>query len=230
MKHPHILFASSAFLALTVSGGSVFATCVPEPYIGSVCTTAANFCPRGYKEAAGQVLPISSYTALFSLIGTQYGGDGRNTFALPDYRGRSGIGQGTGPGLQPVRQGNMAGREFITLTLANLPTHNHAASITSLGNVDVTIPVLPNSGSNTVTPSSTQNYLAASPGGPSAAAIWAAAASDHLANVGGVTTSVSGSGTVAVGNAGMGQDFNNRPPQVAMRYCVAMTGIFPPRD
>lgn len=230
MKNIRTLSLSSALVLFTISGGNASASCGPDAYIASVCTTAANFCPRGYSEAAGQLLAISSNTALFSLIGTQYGGDGRSTFALPDYRGRSGVGRGAGPGLQPVQQGSRSGRDLITLGIANLPAHNHAAAVSSIGNVGVSIPVAPNSGSNTMTPSSAENYLAASPGGPSGAAIWAPATSDKLVSIGGVTTSVSGTGTVTVGNAGGSQPFDSRPPQIGMRYCIAMTGIFPPRE
>lgn len=95
--------------------GSVFGIGAPEAqaqdYIGEVKTVAFNFCPRSTMEADGRLLPISSHTALFSLLGTMYGGDGRSTFALPDLRGRTVIGAGTGPGLSPRQVGQKGGME-----------------------------------------------------------------------------------------------------------------------
>ncbi|WP_157729699.1 phage tail protein [Bacterioplanes sanyensis] len=223
----------TAFLSLPVIN-TAQANCVPEPYLGSVCMTAAVYCPRGFAEANGQLMSITQYSALFSIMGTNYGGDGRTTFGLPDLRGRSSVGVGSGPGIQPVTQGERLGDEFVTLTLANLPSHNHAASLSGAINVQVAIPIMPNSGSNVTTPSASQNYLAASPGGPNAAAIWADEAwaetqSDSLATVGGVQSTGSVGGAVKIGDTGGGQSFYNRPPQLGMRYCVAIQGIFPPR-
>jgi microcystin-dependent protein len=90
--------------------------------------------------------------------------------------------------------------------------------------------VVPNSGSNVTTPSDSQNYLAASPGGPNAAAIWAAQNTETVAQVGGVSASGAVTGAVTVGNTGGSQSFESRPPQTGMRYCVALVGLFPPRD
>lgn len=222
-----VIMTAMASLSFTTSAQ---ANCVPEPYIGSVCMTAATFCPRGFAEANGQLLAISSYSALFSLLGTNYGGDGRTTFGVPDLRGRTPVGIGTGPGLQNIRQGAMPGREFITLNLLNLPSHTHSATVSSPVTVNVSIPVVPNSGSNVTTPSDSQNYLAASPGGPTSAAIWAAQNTETLAQVGGVSASGAVTGAVTVGNTGGSQSFDSRPPQVGMRYCIAMVGLFPPRD
>ncbi|GGY37177.1 microcystin dependent protein [Bacterioplanes sanyensis] len=219
----------TALLSLPVIN-TAQANCVPEPYIGSVCMTAATFCPRGFAEANGQLLAISSNSALFSLLGTNYGGDGRTTFGLPDLRGRTPVGIGTGPGLQNIRQGAMPGREFITLNILNLPSHTHSATVSSPVTVNVSIPVVPNSGSNVTTPSDSQNYLAASPGGPNAAAIWAAKNTETVAQVGGVSASGAVTGAVTVGNTGGSQSFESRPPQTGMRYCVALVGVFPPRD
>lgn len=224
------------FLVLSLSGGLLAASnqatanCVPEPYIGSVCMTAATFCPRGFAEANGQLIAISSYSALFSLLGTNYGGDGRTTFGLPDLRGRTPVGIGTGPGLQNIRQGAMPGREFITLNQLNLPIHTHSARVSSPVTVDVSIPVVPNSGSNVTVPTSSKNYLAASPGGPASAAIWAEENTETAAQVGGISASGVVTGAVAVGTAGGSQPFDSRPPQVGMRYCIAMVGLFPPRN
>ncbi|MCA9167759.1 MAG: tail fiber protein [Planctomycetales bacterium] len=96
-----------------------------EELLGSVEWFAGNFAPRGTLLANGQLLPIAQHTALFSILGTTYGGDGRTTFGLPDLRGRMAVGAGSGPGLAPVRLGEMGGRESTTLTTTLLPSHNH---------------------------------------------------------------------------------------------------------
>lgn len=84
-----------------------------DPFIGEITMFAGNFAPRGWAFCNGQLLPISQYSALFSLLGTTYGGDGRTTFALPDLRGRTPIHAGTGPGLNPHRLGSKGGSELI---------------------------------------------------------------------------------------------------------------------
>ncbi|SEK88590.1 Microcystin-dependent protein [Colwellia chukchiensis] len=96
------------------------------PFIGEMRYFAGNFAPRGWAFCDGQLLPISQNTALFSLLGTMYGGDGRTTFALPDMRGRALIHSGNGPGLTPVTQGSKSGSETVTMTVAQMPSHNHA--------------------------------------------------------------------------------------------------------
>lgn len=96
-----------------------------EPYIGEVRIFAGNFAPRGWAFCEGQLLPISQNTALFAILGTTYGGDGRVTFALPDLRGRAAVHPGRGPGLNEVRPGQMQGTESNTLLDYQLPAHNH---------------------------------------------------------------------------------------------------------
>jgi len=99
------------------------------PFLGQIQAFGFNFAPRGWAQCNGQLLPISQYNALFSLLGTIYGGDGRTTFALPDFRGRSEVGMGNGPGLSDIRQGQKGGQESATLAVANLPSHNHSVAI-----------------------------------------------------------------------------------------------------
>jgi microcystin-dependent protein len=96
-----------------------------EPFIGEIMIFGGNFVVRDWAFCDGQLLAITSNTALFSIIGTTYGGDGRTTFALPDLRGRSAIHVGTGPGLSPIRWGDSSGTETNTLTTSNLPSHTH---------------------------------------------------------------------------------------------------------
>ena len=107
-----------------------------DPFIGQIQAFGFNFAPRGWAKCDGQLLAISSNTALFSLIGTTYGGDGRTTFALPDLRGRSGIHFGNGPGLSNVSWGQQGGAENRTLTVANLPAHGHAINAKEEGTTD----------------------------------------------------------------------------------------------
>ncbi len=96
-----------------------------EPFVGQLMTVGFNFAPRGWALCDGQLLPISQNTALFSLIGTTYGGDGRTTFALPDLRGRSSVGVGSGPGLTHTGWGQRGGYETMTLTTNQIPSHSH---------------------------------------------------------------------------------------------------------
>ncbi|MBY5956814.1 tail fiber protein [Membranicola marinus] len=96
-----------------------------EPYVGEIRMFAGNFAPRGWAFCDGQLLAVSQNDALFSLLGTIYGGDGRTTFGLPDLRGRLPIHAGTGPGLSPRRLGAKGGAEKVTLTVNQLPSHNH---------------------------------------------------------------------------------------------------------
>ncbi len=99
-----------------------------EPFIGQIQMFAGNFAPRGWALCHGQLLSISSNEALFSLIGTIYGGDGRTTFGLPDLRGRAAMGEGSGPGLSSRRLGQKLGRETNTLNVAQLPSHSHTVA------------------------------------------------------------------------------------------------------
>lgn len=96
-----------------------------EPFVGEVRMFAGNFAPRGWAFCDGQLLAVSQNDALFSLLGTIYGGDGRTTFGLPDLRGRIPIHAGTGPGLSPRRLGAKAGEEKVTLTVNQFPSHTH---------------------------------------------------------------------------------------------------------
>lgn len=96
-----------------------------EPFVGEIRMFAGNFAPLGWALCDGQLLAVSQNDALFSLLGTIYGGDGRTTFGLPDMRGRIPLHQGTGPGLSPRRLGAKAGTEHETITVNQLPSHLH---------------------------------------------------------------------------------------------------------
>jgi len=96
-----------------------------EPFIGQIIMFAGNFAPRGWAFCDGQLIPITQNTALFSILGTTYGGDGRTTFALPDLRGRVAMHAGSGPGLSSRRLGEKGGAENVKLTEAEMPSHSH---------------------------------------------------------------------------------------------------------
>ena len=102
-----------------------------EPFLGEISWFAGNFAPRGWAFCDGQSLAISSNTALFSILGTTYGGDGRTTFALPDMRGRMPVHDGNGPGLSQRRLGQKSGTETVALTAAEMPSHSHTAMASS---------------------------------------------------------------------------------------------------
>ncbi len=102
-----------------------------DPFIGQIQAFGFNFPPRGWAFCDGQILAISSNTALFSLLGTTFGGDGRTTFALPDLRGRSIVHVGSGPGLDTITWGERGGKIQENLTLNNMPAHTHTVAVST---------------------------------------------------------------------------------------------------
>lgn len=114
--------------------GAIGSMNAQDAFLAEVRMFAGNFAPRGWAKCEGQLLPISQNTALFSLLGTIYGGDGRSTFALPDLRGRVPVGVGNGSGLPTVSQGARFGNATTTLNSTNLPQHTHQAyGVTEVG-------------------------------------------------------------------------------------------------
>jgi len=109
-----------------------------EPFIGQLMCVGFNFAPKGWALCQGQLMSISQNTALFSLLGTMYGGDGVTTFGLPDLRGRVPNSFGQGPGLQNYAQGQKAGSESVTLTIQEIPGHSHSAGCSSSDPSDTT--------------------------------------------------------------------------------------------
>jgi microcystin-dependent protein len=224
--------ARTATMAAVLAAAPVLAlpgtaqACGPEPYIGMVCMTAATFCPRGYEEAAGQLVAISSNPALFSLLGTNYGGDGRTTFGLPDLRGRVPVGLGNGPGLSLVTQGEKRGAEDYTMSILQMPSHNHSAQATFTPSGGETTVDVSEGTANAGSPSA-GSYLAT----PSGATIYRDGSPDPTVALGGVSTTPFG-GTVNVNvlNQGGNQPFPVVNPGIGMRFCIATVGIFPPRN
>lgn len=223
MMKPSLQWSLGAVLASAalVSASSVYA-CAAEPYIGSVCITAADFCPANtHIEANGQLLPISQFTTLFSLVGTKYGGNGTTTFAVPDMRGRTPVGAGQGPGLQAVQLGEKRGVDNLTLGVQQMPTHNHSATFTG-----DTVSVEASTKPATKPQAEAGDYIASNPALGGAAKFIPGSEAGTTVALGGVS---GGTGTVQVGNTGGNQPFPNYPPQQALKYCIAVTGIYPSR-
>ena len=131
MKKTSLALAFAASLPMLAADAAL--ACGSESYLGTICVTTYNWgCPQDTLPAAGQELPISQYQALYSLMGTMYGGDGQRTFKLPDLRGRVIVGAGAGTGLTPLAVGAKGGAETAALNANNLPAHTHPATTTGM--------------------------------------------------------------------------------------------------
>lgn len=182
-----------------------------DPFLGQIQPFGFNFNPRGWAFCSGQLLPIASNTALFSLLGTIYGGDGRTTFALPDLRGRVPIHQGNGPGLSSRRIGSKGGTEENFLNVTQIPAHSHSAVGTVQGFFQ------PPLGGG-----STNNPNAANFAGEGGTNIY----SNQPVNVSMASNNV----RVTVGNTGGNQGVNDMQPYLTINWCIALVGIFPSRS
>jgi len=185
-----------------------------EGYIAEIRLFGGNFAPRNWAFCEGQLLPIAQNSALFSLLGTTWGGDGRTTFGLPDFRGRSPISPGSGPGLPSYNHGAKGGTATTTLNANNLPSHTHAASTV------VTARAMPGEGDSAVPTDRT--WAKSGMGDPDYATPVTSDQIDmHPAAISASTT---------IGNTGGGQSFNNMHPYAACYYIICLTGIFPSRN
>lgn len=178
-----------------------------DAFISSIILFGANFAPRGWALCQGQILSIAQNTALFSLLGVNYGGNGQTTFGLPDLQGRTPIGAGAGAGRTPRTLGEIGGMETHTLTTAEMPNHAHT----------VTIPAIT---SNGTTPT------------PAANTFLAATVTDRGAPIYSYTTGVPNvaSNGGATSNVGNNQSHNNMQPFQVLNYIICMEGIFPSRN
>lgn len=174
-----------------------------EPFIGEIMMVGFNFAPRGWATCDGQLLPIAQNTALFSLLGTTFGGDGRTTFALPDLRGRVAIHVGDGAGLAPVSWGQRGGVETVVLTTANIPAHSHAATLKATDNYG-----------NNEDPTDRIHAVKRRDKD----------FSNVAPNVNMSTTSIE------VANTGGGQGFNIKNPFLGIYHVIALQGLFPSRS
>jgi len=173
-----------------------------DPFIGQIMCGAFNFAPRGWAELDGQLMPIAQNTALFALLGTQYGGNGQTTFALPDMRGRVLLHAGQGPGLTLRDQGESAGSEQVTLNNAQLPAHNHTV-IPMGSSADATL-VSPEQ----AVPATMKKRTPAYAPGPGTVAMSST-----------LTTTTGANAPVPV-----------MPPYVTVRCFIALQGVFPARN
>ena len=173
-----------------------------DPTIAEIRLFAGNFAPLSWAFCNGQLLSIAENTALFSLVGTTYGGDGQVTFALPDFRGRIAVGTGTGPGLSPTDLGEVAGTETVTLMTSQIPAHVH--------------------------PSQSNGTSAAGNTGDTAGNFLATANQPTYAL--GSPSNKMGSGTVTVGPTGGTQPHNNIMPVLALNFIIATEGMYPARN
>ena len=170
-----------------------------DQFVGQIIAVGFNFAPVGWVLCNGQLLPISEYEVLYTLIGTTFGGNGQTTFAVPDLRGRSPMGQGTGPGLPAAVLGQAAGSESVTLLSTQIPTHPHllmASSATGTLSKPTATSVLANQ-SNALTP------MYAAP--PSTVSLL----------------------PTSIGQAGGSQPHENRQPYNTVNYIISTVGIFP---
>jgi len=174
-----------------------------EPFIGEIKIVPYTFAPRNWAMCDGQLLPISQNSALFSLLGTFYGGDGRTTFGLPDLRGRFPMHQGLGPGLSQRNLGQVGGDEDRTLTETNLPSHSHTGHV-----------VCSAEEGDRENPDGAFPAVAESPNQP-------------YGGSGGVAMA---GGSVAVDPAGSGQALDVMNPFLVLTFVIALSGIYPSRN
>jgi len=179
-----------------------------DPFIGEIIMFGGNFAPRGWAFCDGQLLPISSNSALFSILGTTYGGDGRTTFALPDLRGRVAVHDGSGPGLTPVRLGEKGGINDVTLTSQQMPSHNHTGTI-KVGN------------DNGDSPKAKGNVFGKNVGD---------GGTTYSDNPDYGDNNELHSGALAINNAGGGQSHTNMQPYQVVNYIIALQGVYPSRS
>jgi len=219
-----------------------------EAYMGTIIAVAFNFAPQGWVMCQGQIMSIAQNSALFSLLGTIYGGDGQTTFALPNLCGRTLVGQGQGPGLPNVELGqawgsdstlaNVSGTATASLGANNLPKHTHPVSIAGDGfSATSTLKA------TSTVPGATDPSAGAALGspGPGRTGIYVSGAAPEVAlNAGSVVTQLGGKVDTATGdNAGSGEPFQMPfqgvvntsvvQPSFGINYCICVQGLFPPR-
>ena len=175
-----------------------------QPFLGQIQPVGFNFAPRGWTLCDGQLLPIAQNTALFSLLGTVFGGDGRTTFALPDLRGRTFRGVGSGAGLSHISWGERGGSEAVWMTTSSMPSHDHTPQALDA------------------------NADSGKPSGMHWAKSGSTAGAVYLAKSGSPTMVPLASN--ALGNTGGNQPFEIMNPYLGIYICIALAGIYPSRN
>jgi microcystin-dependent protein len=196
-----------------------------EGTIGEIRMFAGNFAPSTWAFCQGQLMSIASNSALFSILGTTYGGNGVSNFALPDFRGRVAVGEGSGPGLTNVQLGQISGTETVTLLTTQIPAHNHTATAGTGGSGTATLNAVTANG-NTQSPSG--NYLAASR--TASVASYIASGTTAAMNAGSITLSNITAGAPTIGITGGSQPHSNMQPYLGMNYVICLFGIYPSRN
>jgi microcystin-dependent protein len=174
-----------------------------DPFVAEIRIFPFNFAPKGWAFCNGQLLPLSQNTALFSLLGTTYGGDGKSNFALPDLQGRAPMHPGQGPGLSLHDLGETGGSETVTLLATEMPSHAHFVGRANAAAGDSLTPV--------------NNVWAQVPSGRATLAIYHEAPATGAMNVN------------AIGLTGGSLPHNNMQPYLTLSFCIALQGVFPPR-
>jgi microcystin-dependent protein len=170
-----------------------------DPFVAEIRIVPFNFAPRGWAWCDGQILPLSQNTALFSLLGTTYGGNGQSNFALPDLQGRTPLMPGQGPGLSLYDLGQTGGSENVSLQESQIPSHVHALRGGDSGGAPVA--------------------------SPENASLGSSPARSYVSNV----TASESMSFEAVSQTGSSQPHNNMPPYLTAYFIIALQGVFPPR-
>jgi microcystin-dependent protein len=173
-----------------------------DPYVAEIRVFGFNFAPKGWAFCDGQILPISQNTALFSLLGTNYGGDGRSTFALPNFQGSAAISQGEGSGLSPYFVGEEGGVPYVTLLQSEMPLHTHQAKAAP-------------EAAEFQAPNPERALARSKPG-----FAWQSNSSSNLVQMNFQSTTLYGSSL----------PHNNLPPTQVLNFCIALQGVYPPRE
>lgn len=187
-----------------------------DPFVAEICMVPFNFAPKGWAWCDGQILPISQNTALFALLGTTYGGDGKSNFALPDLQGRCPIHQGQGQGLTERFLGETGGTEYVTLLESEMPVHTHIMSKDTNGGNNAMPTLSMSTGGAGTTGTPKDNY-------PATSAV-------NLYRVTSNAESVELKHNLAGVPAGGSQPHNNLQPYLTVYFIIALQGVFPSRS
>lgn len=187
-----------------------------DPFIGQIVLFGFNFAPRGWATCSGQIMPLSQNVALFSILGTTYGGNGSTTFGLPDLQGCAAIGAGQGPALSEYNIGQTGGTATVDLVTAQMPQHSHAFAVST-------------DQASAASPAGNLLARAVRPldgGDPQAPGPRQAQANFYSPNPQNTRTALAAN---AIGPTGGGEAHNNMQPYLALNFCIALLGQFPTR-